>query len=138
MADPKPPRPTTVPQPYADQPETVTGVHRAVKHDINWLKAINIGVIVSAVGISFGAYRALAADSLDAGTRAAAEAMREAKAADAKADATQRELIRFQTETSNRFDRMEQGQQRTDKKLDALLNAQGVWNPAPAPRDGGR
>lgn len=119
-------------------PETITGVHRVVKRDINWLRAINVGVIVSAVGIALGAWRAIAADAKDAGTAAAAESMREAKAADAKAEAVQRELVRFQQETGNRLDRIEQGNGRTDKKLDALLAGSGIWNPAPTPKDGGR
>jgi len=37
-----------------------------------------------------------------------------------------------------RFRRIEEGQLRTDKKLDALLDRLNVQNPAPTPIDGGR
>lgn len=42
------------------------------------------------------------------------------------------------SENNIRFERIELSQQRTEKKLDALLDRLDVRNPAPTPKDGGR
>ena len=54
------------------------------------------------------------------------------------AASTQRELERFEHEVSRRLGRVDEGQQRTDAKLDILLYRLNIANPAPAPKDGGQ
>lgn len=77
MSLPPPPRLSPAPKgaeevdPFGDDPKhpgTITGVHRVVKHDINWLKAINVGFAAAVLSGGFAAWRAMAADARDAGT----------------------------------------------------------------------
>lgn len=135
MAELEPPRPSPALPPLPS--ETPSGVHRVVKlkHDVAILKGANlglIGIVVSAIGIAFGGWRAMAADAKDAGISAAQDVKREA-------DATQRELERHEAEEESRHRRQEASQDRLEAKLDVMLSRFQIPNPAPAPtKDAGR
>lgn len=118
--------------------QVTTGVYPASRDFVREVNRVGLwktswALFVTAVAIITGtlwAYRAAAAEARDAGVEAAAEVKRQA-------DATQRELERFQRETSARLDRLEGGQNRSEQKIDKLLERFQVPNPAPAPKDGG-
>jgi hypothetical protein len=97
------------------------------------METLKVGAIVfvAVVGGLFGAWRILLSEAraqTDAGVTTVA----------LEARATQRELERFQREADARFVRLEAAGQRADTKLDALLFALRVPNPAPAPSDAGQ
>ncbi len=130
--DQTPPGPPQWAKPPELPAETVTGVHRALKHDLNWQGAkLTIAMVVVAISTAFAGYWKIIGD-------ARAQAVDAGLVTKGQADATQRELERYQHESGNRLDRLEAGQGRTDAKLDAVLSAMRVPNPAPAPKDGGK
>ncbi len=117
-------------------PEPPTGEHPVVQREmrrelrLNEVKTVAM-VVVASLGVVFGAWRILLAEAraqVDGGLAPVA----------ALAGATQRELERFQQEVGPLFTRLEASAQRADDKLDSLLGALRIPNPAPAPaRDGG-
>lgn len=137
------PRPSPSPRPLAPEIDTdeslVTGVHPATRDFVREVNKSGLwktswALIVTASALVTGtlwAYRAAAAEARDAGTAAAVEVKRQA-------DATQRELERFQTEVNGRLTRVEESGNRTERKLDKLLDRFDVRNPAPTPKDGGK
>jgi hypothetical protein len=92
--------------------------------------ALIVGSAVTAVSISFGAFFVLRGEAYAQGVEAA-------KVTDQKATATQSELERYKGEADARFRRLEAQGDRTEQKVDALLNRFSVPNPAPRPVDGG-
>jgi hypothetical protein len=88
--------------------------------------------LVAVVGGTWGVWKAVTHEAqaqVDAGV----------EQVKAQVTATQRELERFQHESDNRMGRVEKQGDRTEQKIDALLGAFRVPNPAPAPiKDGGR
>jgi hypothetical protein len=92
--------------------------------------AMLVGSAVTAVSVSFGAFFVLRAEAQTQGAEAA-------KVVDLKATATASELERYKGEADGRFKRLEDQGNRNETKLDAVLNALRVPNPAPAPKDGG-
>jgi hypothetical protein len=140
MDDITPPRPSPRPRIADDiDGEPVTGEHEATRDFVREVARTGlwktswalIGTVGSLVAGTLWAYRAAAAEAHDAGVKAAAEVK-------LQADATQRELERFQKETAGRMDRFEGAQGRSEKKLDKMLERFQIPNPAPAPRDGGK
>jgi hypothetical protein len=135
------PRPSPRPdvRPELEQ-DPVTGVLPATRDFVREVNATGLwktswALICTAaalVGGTLWAYRAAAQEARDAGVAAAADVKRQA-------DATQHELERFQLEVTGRMKRVEDGQGRTEQKVDKLLERFQVPNPAPAPapRDGG-
>jgi hypothetical protein len=91
---------------------------------------IFLGGATGAISVCFAAYFIVLA-------AAKAEAADQVKVVDQKASATQAQLDRYQTEANNRFERLEHQGDRNEAKLDTLLQALRVPNPAPAPKDGG-
>jgi hypothetical protein len=85
---------------------------------------------IGAVSVCFGAYFVVL-------SAAKAEAADQVKVVDQKASATQAQLDRYQSEANNRFERLEHQGNRNEAKLDTLLQALRVPNPAPAPKDAG-
>ncbi len=74
MGDPKPPLPAWTPAPDDPGPETPSGVHRAVKHEVN-LKTLAIGgFAVLMAGGSLWTGQILFIDKAEAAGRAAADA----------------------------------------------------------------
>ena len=130
-----PPQPSPQPPgPRDDEP--ITGVFPASRDFVREQGRLNdvkltVAMVVVAVSTAFGAYRVVIGEA-----RAQTDAGVASVSVESKA--TQRELERYQHESGNRLDRLEQGQSRTDAKLDALLVALRVPNPAPAPKDGGQ
>jgi len=122
-----------------DPDSPMTGVHPASRDFVRAMNKNGVWKVVYIVGgfavgcVLFGVAgsRAVAQEAHDAGTAAAA-------AVKQQADATQRELERFQKEVAGRLDRQDASQTRMEKKLDALVDNAGIRNPAPAPKDGGR
>lgn len=140
------PPPAAVRPPFSEDPfdnvdpmAAVTGLHPASR---DFVRALNkkglIGTawallvtVSSLVGATLWAYRAAAQEARDAGSSAAAEVKRQA-------DATQRELERFQAEVNARLGRVEESGGRQEQKLDKMLERFQIPNPAPAPKDGGQ
>ena len=89
-----------------------------------------VGTVVIAVSTAFGAFFVLRAEAQTQGVEAA-------KQVDQKATATQDELTRYKAEAAERFKRIEHQGDRTEQKMDALLDRFSVPNPAPRPKDGG-
>lgn len=136
----EPPRFTPVPDYPPDLPrETPSGVHRALKTDLNWQGAkLTIAMGVIAVGTAFGAYRAIlseAAAQTDAGIRVHEQrlgTLEEQRRAD-------------RVEMNSRLERVEKNQNAdheltlgVSQKLDLMLERFQVRNPAPAPKDAGQ
>jgi hypothetical protein len=90
-----------------------------------------LGGAAGAISICFGAYFIVLSS-------AKAEAADAVKVVEQKATATQGELTRYQSEANSRFERLEHQGDRTEQKVDALLSALRVQNPAPRPPDGGQ
>ena len=89
-----------------------------------------LGTGVLAISTAFGAYAFVvnkAQAQVDAGI----------SLVQARQSISEDAAKRTQQLTDNRLDRLEKGQERTDAKLDALLMAMRVPNPAPAPKDAG-
>jgi hypothetical protein len=123
----------------ADPDSVITGVHPATRDFVREVSKSGLfktawALLATAAALVAGtlwAYRAAAQEARDAGTSAATDVKRQA-------DATQRELERFQVEVSNRLTGVEQAGNRTEQKVDRLLYRFDIPNPAPAPKDGGR
>ncbi len=116
--------------------ESPTGEYPVVKRELRRELALNelktvAAIVVASLGIVFGAWRVVISEAkaqTDAGV-----ALVELKQA-----ATQAQLDRYERESAARLDRVEAQGTRTDAKLDALLTAFRVPNPAPTPKDGGQ
>jgi len=113
-----------------------TGEHPVVKAELkrelnlNELKTI-AAIFVAAVGTFFGAYRVVLGEAraqTDAGVSLQAQ----------KLAITDADLQAFKRDVTVRFERYENQGNRTEKKMDALLDRFNVPNPAPAPKDGGQ
>ena len=109
----------------------VREVNRTGLWKTSWALIITAGAIVTG---TLWAYRAAAAEARDAGTKAAEDVKRQA---DEQGEALKRLQIDFtahvQVEADHRV--------RVEKKLNALLDHEGVKDPAPTPpppKDGGR
>jgi hypothetical protein len=119
--------------------EPITGVYPASRDFVREVNRVGLwktswALFVTAVGIIAGtlwAYRAAAAEARDAGIEAASDVKRQA-------DATQRELERFESEVHDSLKSTRESQGRTEQKFDRLLERMQIPNPAPAPKDGGR
>jgi hypothetical protein len=129
------PRPRIAPDAELEEP---TGEHQASRDFVrevartglwktSWALIITAGAIVTG---TLWAYRAAAAEAHDAGVAAAVDVKRQA-------DATQRELERFEAEMRDQMTQVRASQGRTEQKFDKLLERMQIPNPAPAPKDGG-
>lgn len=111
--------------------EQTTHVEKNVRRGVSERLTVSfVASVVVAIGTAFGAYTFVlneAKAQTDAGV----------KLIDQKAEATQGELTRYKSENDARFNRLEHQGDRNEQKLDAMLNAFRVPNPAPAPKDGG-
>lgn len=88
------------------------------------------GSVVAAIGIAFGAYAYVIGEAraqVDAGVKNVRQ----------QADTTQGDLDRYKKENDARFNRLEHQGDRNETKLDAMLQAFHVNNPAPKPPDAG-
>ncbi len=113
-------------------PETPSGVHRAMKSEMNWQGAkMTVAMVVVAVSTAFGAYRVILGEALaqtDAGI---------------KVEAAQREALQTRVRTTEKsVERLEDKVDRQSQKMDLVLDALRVperLRPEPMPmRDGGR
>lgn len=89
-----------------------------------------VGSIVGAIGIAFAAYTFIVTEAraqTDAGMKVVAQ----------QAANTQAQLESYRKENDARFQRLEHQGDRNETKLDAMLQAFRVPNPAPKPPDGG-
>jgi hypothetical protein len=102
-----------------------------LRSELNWQGAkLTIAMVVVAIGTAFGAYEFIlneARAQTDAGV----------KGHETRLSAVEQTATADRAQNNTRFQRLEEGQLRTDKKLDALLDRLNVPNPAPAPKDGG-
>lgn len=113
----------------------------AVKAKVaSWIGAgILSGVTLGAVAY---AYETLESKAKDAGTAAAqvqiATVDAGLKGVEARLTVVEQQRTSDRAEFNARFERLENQGNRAEKKLDALIDAAGVRNPAPTPKDGGR
>jgi hypothetical protein len=129
------PRPPTLPELPSEEH---TGEHEATRDFVREVARTGLwktswALIITAAAIVSGtlwAYRAAAAEARDAGVAAAVDVKRQA-------DATQRELERFEGEVRDTLKSTRESQGRTEQKFDKLLERMQIPNPAPAPKDGG-
>lgn len=92
-----------------------------------------VGACVVAVAVSFAVFFALDARAQKAVDAGVDESAKKLEVVAQKSSATQDELTRFQGESDRRMTRVENSVMRQDQKLDALLDAFKIRNPAPAP-----
>jgi hypothetical protein len=89
-----------------------------------------VGAIISSIAVGwfgYGKVEALAQERAEKAVETVAQ----------KAKATQEDLDGYKQGTNNRLDHLEHQGNRTEKKLDAIIDAMRIPNPAPAPKDGG-
>lgn len=133
------PRPRAAELDAVDPDSPVTGVHpatrdfaRAVSRSGLWTVAVGVGSFALAcflAGITVN--KSMAQSARDAGVGAAAEVKKQA-------DATDDRLTRLQTDFTEHVEVESAARVRMEKKLNALLEHEGVKDPAPTPKDGGR
>lgn len=126
MAEAPPPRASPQPPGESFGPETVTGVHRALRHDLNWQGAkLTIAMVVVAVSTAFAAYRFILGEALaqtDAGMRVVGEV---SKALDARITTLEKRFDRYDAKVDRQTEQLELA-------LDALHVPQRV-RPEPLP-----
>lgn len=126
---------TPAPHTADSQEEPTTGQSPVVLSDLRiWMKVL-VGVgtglgSVAAVTLAFVVYFKVLGEAKaqsDAGVATVAQ----------QATATQQRQERFEREAALRFERVEAQGNRIETKMDAMLTAFRVPNPAPTPKDGG-
>lgn len=131
MADrPRPsPRP---PEPDLEEPQTDPSLQAAFqRHDS---KLTVRSIVIAAGSLATG----LAAVLIFLDNRVAAQTDAGIRVHEARITAAEQTASSDRAQNNIRFQRIEDGQLRTDKKLDALLDRLNVANPAPTPKDAGR
>lgn len=120
------------------EPKTDPGLKamRSKLHsELNWQGAkLTVAMCVVAVGTAFGAYVFILND-----------ARAQTAPLEKRVETLEEQRKEDRNEQGNRMTRIEQNQNGdhglilgVSQKLDALLSAQGVRNPAPTPKDGGQ
>lgn len=138
-----PPRPSPSPRPQADrldeldgleEPSTDPRIQPALqRHD--WKNLVRSIVISGGMLIT-----ALVSMLIFVDNRVAAQTDAGVKVHESRLGALEQQRAGDRAENNGRFERIENSQQRTEKKLDALLDRLDVRNPAPTPvptKDGG-
>lgn len=140
----KPPRPSPSPRPQADRFDALDGLEEPPtdpriqpalqRHD--WKNLVRSIVISGGMLIT-----ALVSMLVFVDNRVAAQTDAGIKVHESRIGALEQQRSADRAENNGRFERIEGSQQRTEKKLDALLDRLDVRNPAPTPvvasKDGG-
>jgi hypothetical protein len=99
-------------------------VEASMRKGLFWSDVKSMIIAVGAVGsvllAGFSRVEAWAQDKVDGGVKPVRE-----------------QLDSYKAVTNSRLDRMEKGQDRVEAKVDRMLEALHIPNPAPAPKDGG-